>query len=49
VLCRLGEGTGPKGPASGEAPQRLRHEASFYPPSTICHETERIGGNAFRI
>jgi hypothetical protein len=32
VLCRLGEGTGPKGPANGEAPLRLRREASSYLP-----------------
>ncbi len=31
--CRLGEGTGPKGPANGEAPQRLQHEAPSYLPT----------------
>ena len=35
MLCRFGEGTGPKGPVNGEAPLRLRHEASFYPPPSM--------------
>lgn len=30
VRCRLGEGTGPRGPADGEAPLRLRRDAFSY-------------------
>ena len=39
MLCRLGDGTGPKGPANDAAPQRLRREASLYPPPTSEQET----------
>ncbi len=42
MLCRLGDGTGPKGPANDAAPQRLRREASLYPPSRPWHPAARM-------
>ena len=40
--CRLGEGTGPKGPANGEAPQRLKHEAPSYLPRVLKGEVAQV-------
>jgi hypothetical protein len=42
VPCRLGEGTGPKGPANGEAPQRLQHEAPSYLPRVLRGEAAQV-------
>ena len=33
VPCRLGEGTGPKGSANSEAPQRLKRRGHLLPPT----------------
>ena len=40
--CRLGEGTGPKGPGNGEAPQRLKHQATSYRPRVLRGEVVQV-------